>query len=234
MHELILAWTEAGVLKSQKIQEQQPSKHPGTVRIGRDPTQCDIIITHPTVSGLHIEIFFNQTAQSFYLRNLRPINPPLVDQQSIIEGEISLREGSSICLGQVELKVIAITGTEKTILPTIITPPQPPNNLQINTTKQVIEINIDENRTSGMVADIVNTDYFQQVQQLSQKAKKKPTRNLKKETNQPATNENQIYGSMCLKCNYIAPYKRDLWCTHCGASMATAEKVLIQPKNTNL
>lgn len=52
MNELTLEWLEAGRNHTQKIYEQQPSKNPGTVRIGRDSAQCDIVLSHPTVSGL--------------------------------------------------------------------------------------------------------------------------------------------------------------------------------------
>ncbi|BAZ27672.1 FHA domain containing protein [Cylindrospermum sp. NIES-4074] len=253
MHELILTWTEEAIAKSEKIQEQQPSKNPGTVRIGRDPAQCDIVITHPTVSALHVEIFFNPQMQSFYLRNLRPTNPPVVDKISVIEGEVPLQEGSSIYLGQMEFKVVAVSGTEKRVAPTIVNPHQLSTNVDVNQSKESIKIDIDENKISGMVADIVNTDYFQQLQQLAHKSRNKSAKTIEagaKEnpiqveqeasnvgvsktppTRPPETDADGIYGSMCLNCHQIAPYKRDLWCTYCGTSMATATKVLVKPRN---
>ncbi|OYE02625.1 FHA domain-containing protein [Nostoc sp. 'Peltigera membranacea cyanobiont' 232] len=118
MNALTLQWHDAGQDITQNIYEQQPSKNPGTVRIGRDPLRCDIIVSNPTVSGLHVEIFFNSQQQRFYIRNLRSPNPPLVDQQQLVQGELPLREGSIIKLGQMEVKVtaIAINSIPATIL----------------------------------------------------------------------------------------------------------------------
>ena len=108
MHELTLRWLEAGEVRTQTIWDQQPSKNPGRVRLGRDPTRCDIVLLHPTVSGLHVEIFYHRKRNYFYLRNLRHTNPPKVDGTRLYEGEVMLREGSIIFLGQVKVKVIAI------------------------------------------------------------------------------------------------------------------------------
>ncbi len=108
MHELTLKWIEAGEIRTQTLWDKQPSKNPGTVRIGRDPTRCDIVLLHPTVSGLHVEIFYDAQKSHFYLRNLRPTNPSQVDGQLLAQGEIILTQGSILYLGQVKLKVIAI------------------------------------------------------------------------------------------------------------------------------
>jgi ssDNA-binding Zn-finger/Zn-ribbon topoisomerase 1 len=108
MNVLTLQWQEAGNNRSQQIYEKQYSKSPHTYRIGRDPGHCDLVLTHPTVSGLHVEIFFNSQQQRFYIRNLREINPPQVDGKSLTKGEIALSEGSIIYLGQQQLKVTAI------------------------------------------------------------------------------------------------------------------------------
>ncbi|MBW4574594.1 MAG: FHA domain-containing protein [Aphanothece sp. CMT-3BRIN-NPC111] len=109
IHELTLEWVEAGGLKTLIIRDQQPTKNPGTVRIGRDPQQCDIVLSEPSVSGLHVEIFFNPQQQRFYLRNLRQTNPPIVDGRSLPTGEVAINQGSSLRLGQIDLKVKAIT-----------------------------------------------------------------------------------------------------------------------------
>lgn len=77
MNSLTLQWQDAGKDNTQKIYEQQPSKNQGTVRIGRDPVRCDIVLNHPTVSGLHIEIYFHSQQQCFVIRNLREQNPHL-------------------------------------------------------------------------------------------------------------------------------------------------------------
>ncbi|MFN6468250.1 MAG: FHA domain-containing protein [Nostoc sp. SerVER01] len=124
MNALTLQWHDAGADKTQNIYEQQPSKNPGTVRIGRDPLRCDIVLSNPTVSGLHIEIFFHPQQQRFYVRNLRSQNPPLIDGRQLVQGEMPLAEGTNISLGQIQLKVTDIsTGN---IPATILMPPQGP------------------------------------------------------------------------------------------------------------
>jgi pSer/pThr/pTyr-binding forkhead associated (FHA) protein len=123
MNALTLQWQDSGQNRTQQIYEQQPSKNPGTIRIGRDPFRCDIVLTNPTVSGLHVEIFFHPQQQNFYIRNLRSPNPPLVDGQQLIQGEQPLNQESIIHLGQVKLQVTAIT--INTIPATILAPPQP-------------------------------------------------------------------------------------------------------------
>ena len=125
MAELTLTWTEQHQHRSQTIVAQQPSKHPGTVRIGRDPARCDIVLTDPTVSGLHIEIFFNSQQQNFYLRNLRSTNPAVVDGKVITTGEVSLRQGSTIYLGQIALTVVTVNSASFGVPATIVIPSQP-------------------------------------------------------------------------------------------------------------
>ncbi|MBW4636401.1 MAG: protein kinase [Iphinoe sp. HA4291-MV1] len=113
LHELSLEWEENGQVKNRKILEKQQSKNPSRgVRIGRDPQVCDIVLPDPTVSALHIEIFFHQQKQRFYLRNLRQRNPPIVDGQLLLAGEMPLAVGSSIRLGQQNFKVSAIACKE--------------------------------------------------------------------------------------------------------------------------
>ncbi|MEM6754921.1 MAG: FHA domain-containing protein, partial [Cyanobacteria bacterium P01_C01_bin.38] len=117
--------------KTQIIYEQQPSKNPGTVRIGRDPQRCDIVLSHPTVSGLHVEIFFNSQQKQFHIRSLREKNPPLVDGKQLLQGDTSLNQGSVVCLGQMELKVINISIEQVNSFPaTILEPPKPSQNSQ--------------------------------------------------------------------------------------------------------
>ena len=130
MNALTLQWYDAGQDIVQNIYEQQPSKNPGTVRIGRDPMRCDILVSHPTVSGLHVEIFFHTQHQCFYIRNLRSPNPPTINGQQLVHGEMPLNEGSIIYLGQAKLQVthIAINNIPATIL----TPPQPSVQLRHN------------------------------------------------------------------------------------------------------
>ncbi|KAF3890434.1 molecular chaperone DnaK [Tolypothrix bouteillei VB521301] len=109
VNQLTLEWLEVGQVKNTIIRDQQQSKNPGTVRIGRDPVQCDLVFSDLTVSGLHVEIFFNQQVGQFYVRNLRQTNPPIVDGKALPTGEIALSQGSNLQLGQINLRVTAIT-----------------------------------------------------------------------------------------------------------------------------
>lgn len=129
MNEVILEWQEVGQLRKVTISDRQVSKNPGTVRLGRDPLKCDVVLTHPTVSGLHIEIFFNQNCQCFQVRNLRQSNPPLVDGKNLIQGEIAVSQGSTICLGQTEIKVVAVTLAGSSVPATILIPPHAENSV---------------------------------------------------------------------------------------------------------
>ncbi|MEB3214840.1 MAG: FHA domain-containing serine/threonine-protein kinase [Nostocales cyanobacterium 94392] len=110
--ELTLEWQEANETKTYKITNNQLSKIPGKFRIGRDPQDCDIILSEPTVSALHVEIFFNQQKEKFYLRNLRQKNPPILDGQLLLAGEMPLSISSVIRLGQQNLRVKEITSQQ--------------------------------------------------------------------------------------------------------------------------
>jgi predicted component of type VI protein secretion system len=107
MRSLTIEWQEANKLRVEQIRECQPSKNPGTVRIGRNPTQCDIVLRHPTVSGLHVEIFFDRQQECFYLRNLRYSNPPLVNGKNLSQGALAITQGSTIYLGEIALEVVS-------------------------------------------------------------------------------------------------------------------------------
>ncbi|NJN57175.1 MAG: FHA domain-containing protein [Leptolyngbyaceae cyanobacterium SL_5_9] len=121
MNQLTLQWVEAGQVKTYTVADQQQSGKPsGSTRIGRDPVRCNLVLTHPTVSGLHVEIFYDPQRGGFYLRNLRDSNPPVVDRQKLTEGDVMLRQGTSIYLGQVELQVTAIATR---VANTVVVPP---------------------------------------------------------------------------------------------------------------
>ena len=139
-HELLLRWVEAGKIKAQVICENQPSKNPGTVRIGRDPTVCDLVLSEPTVSELHVEIFFNHLEKHFYLRSLQESNPPVVDGQPLPTGQVVLHAGSHLQLGQMDLKVLAIDLNPLTVTRKYI-PPQKPTQ-EVVTLLQSIESTI--------------------------------------------------------------------------------------------
>jgi predicted component of type VI protein secretion system len=97
MSELTIEWQEAGALQTQTVSK--------TATIGRDPARCNIVLSHPTVSGLHAMIYFRDADSRFYLRNLRDSNPPVVDNKRLNQGEAPLHQGSKIYLGQVLLTV---------------------------------------------------------------------------------------------------------------------------------
>lgn len=78
------------------------------IRIGRDPHYCDLVLAEPTVSRTHIEIFFKPNWQRFYVRNLQPKNPPLINGGLLVEGEAALSLDSVLQLGQLELKLTQI------------------------------------------------------------------------------------------------------------------------------
>ena len=101
MSELILEWKEAGASQTQTISK--------STTIGRDPARCNVILSHPTVSGLHAMIYFRDADGLFYLRNLRDSNPPVVDGRNLVQGEAPLHQGSRIYLGQVMLTVTKVS-----------------------------------------------------------------------------------------------------------------------------
>ncbi|WP_416670417.1 FHA domain-containing protein [Egbenema bharatensis] len=127
MNQLTLEWVEAGQVKTQTIGDRQSSKHPGTFRIGRDPAKCDLVMTHPTVSKLHVEIFFGAEQRTFYLRNLREANPPLVDQKRLTQGVTGLHQGATIMLGDLEIRVKSVS-VLPVLAPTFVTPQHPAAN----------------------------------------------------------------------------------------------------------
>lgn len=126
MQQLTLEWAVAGQNLSQTISLQQPTRVPGTIRVGRDAALCDVVLRHPdpnvekTVSGLHIEIFLEPQTSTFYLRNLtrdrqppKQPNPVVVDGKKIITEEMPLRVGSQIRLGRMVVTVKAIETAAK-------------------------------------------------------------------------------------------------------------------------
>ncbi|GAP94465.1 FHA domain-containing protein [Leptolyngbya sp. NIES-2104] len=115
MYRLTLEWQEDNRNCSQTVSSQDQTKQGGTIRIGRDRERCDLVLHHPdrsierTVSGLHIELFWNEAAQQIYLRNMTrdriPPNPVVVDGQTVIDQELPIAENSKIKLGKMTLRV---------------------------------------------------------------------------------------------------------------------------------
>lgn len=116
MYKLTLEWREGNQGRSQTFTSATPTKHRGTIRIGRDRKQCDLVLseTESSLSRLHVEIFFNTSTQSFWVRNLTKDrlpakrNPVIVDNQKILDGEVEIKVGSQIQLGKLAFKIIAI------------------------------------------------------------------------------------------------------------------------------
>ena len=137
MTELIIEWTEAGQLRSERITPTYAGKQPGTVRVGRNPQQCDIVLSDSTVSGLHVEIFYEASRQTFFLRSLRQSNPPLLNGQAVTAGPMPLSGTCRLQLGRTQLTTIAqtvgsVTPTEVVspdagVPPTQYQPPQRPS-----------------------------------------------------------------------------------------------------------
>lgn len=133
MNRLMLEWVEASQVRNQTLTDPQSTKNPGTFRIGRDPAQCDLVIQHPTVSKLHIEIFFVSQLPGFYLRNLRETNPPLVDQQRVTQSPVELHSGATIRLGEVDLivrDVQLVAGLASTVVAVPAAIPSPAQVIQ--------------------------------------------------------------------------------------------------------
>lgn len=107
MHKIALEWVEEGRNRSQAFSFDKPNEPP--IRIGRDESQCDVIVKDPakTVSGLHVEIFFDVAKHTFYLRNLtknrdKP-NPAWVNGQKVVAEDTALKHRATIQLGKMTL-----------------------------------------------------------------------------------------------------------------------------------
>jgi hypothetical protein len=237
MNALTLQWHDAGQTKTQKIHEKQPSKNPGTIRIGRDPVRCDIVLSHPTVSGLHIEIFFNAQQQRFLMKNLREQNPPLVDGQKLVQGEMPLNEGSIIYLGQQLLKVteVAVPGGS-TVPPTILTPPQPQatNPPPPPVAQPQVHPNYHQPIPPRQPQPQVHHNYHQPTphqQPQPQVAAHHHHHPVTPGVQQQAQPQG-VYGLQCPRCKKLSSYKDLLLgCQHCGHSLQDALSVLVPPSH---
>jgi pSer/pThr/pTyr-binding forkhead associated (FHA) protein len=209
MNALTLQWDDAGQQKTQIIHEHISSKNHGAIRIGRDPLKCDIVLNHPTVSGLHVEIYFHTQQQRFFMRNLRSPNPPLVDGRQLVQGETALYEGSVIFLGQQELKVIAVSIPGASSVPaTILLPPQAQVNPQpakpVAQPKQNPHPSTPEAQQAGVAQGHHN--------------------------HPPAPLQQGVYGLKCSKCQKVSSSEYlQVGCPWCGTSLAAAMSVLVAP-----
>ena len=107
MYRLTFQWMEAGTAKSQTLALREVNGQIGTICVGRDAERADLVLADPQkrVSRRHVEIFFKQPEQRFYLRNLtrrNPAgsqNPAIVDGQRVIVEEVPLQVGSKVQVG---------------------------------------------------------------------------------------------------------------------------------------
>jgi Inner membrane component of T3SS, cytoplasmic domain len=124
--QLTLTWTESDRVQTKIILGLAIGETAKTFRIGRDPTQCDLVLFDNTVSRVHVEIFFRSDWNHFYLRNLQPKNPPKIDGGILIEGEVALHPESVIELGHLKLAVTDISETKPDRVPVASAIPAPP------------------------------------------------------------------------------------------------------------
>lgn len=99
---IILEWQEHQRTHRRQLEIRDPSQ---VIRLGRDPSLCDVVFTDPTVSGLQAEIASD--GQGVYLRCLRETNPPWVDGRRMGKTPVPLRKGSVVRLGRTQIKVVA-------------------------------------------------------------------------------------------------------------------------------
>ncbi|AUT04128.1 peptide-binding protein [Nostoc sp. CENA543] len=239
MNALTLQWYDAGQNHTKQIYEQQPSKKPGTIRIGRDQSQCDIVLVPGTVSRLHVEIFFNSQQQSFYIRNLQPNNPPLVDGQQLIQGERPINQGSVIHLGQVQLQVVAVN--INSMPATIINPVQPTSppaqpqqpayqNRQVTPLGQPQPPAYQNKQVTPLGQPQQPVYQNRQVTPLGQ-----PQPPANQQFTPPVHNHPPVqgsYGLECPKCHKVSPVENlQVGCPWCGTSLAAAVSVLVAPGN---
>ncbi|MEM9566806.1 MAG: FHA domain-containing protein [Cyanobacteria bacterium P01_E01_bin.34] len=168
MDAITLAWTEAGQRKTQTFVDTYSTKNPGTIRVGRDPAQCDVVLpslsaSDRTVSRLHVEIAFNPTHSSFYLRNLKPQNPVQVDGSAVAE-EAVLQEGSIIRLGKAEVEVAAVAAVPATIFisaserPTLVYKPAEDRDVEAERSAQRQELQEHRARSTSEEHDKSTTE----------------------------------------------------------------------------
>ncbi|GAB1545410.1 hypothetical protein NUACC21_80860 [Scytonema sp. NUACC21] len=230
MNALTLQWQDAGINKSQKIYEQQQSKNKGTVRIGRDPVRCDIVLSHPTVSGLHVEIYFQLQQQCFFIRNLREQNPPLVDGRQLVRGEMPLSQGSIICLGQQQLQITDVSISPASSVPeTILSVPQPPiANPQLVTPVAVGQGHHPHPPTPPVRQQPVGQGH--RPHPPTPPVRQQPVGQGYHYHSPTPPVQQGSYGLECPKCHKVSSLEHlQVGCPWCGTSLAAAASVLVPP-----
>jgi pSer/pThr/pTyr-binding forkhead associated (FHA) protein len=115
---LTLTWRELGKQQIHTISSESIDGDPIRVTLGRDRSRCDLVFIDQTVSGLNAEIYFDDDLEAFYIRNLRPINPPFVNDQKVVSST-RLASGMLLSLGKVAI-TIEIESDAFEIEPTIL------------------------------------------------------------------------------------------------------------------
>ncbi|BAZ09205.1 tetratricopeptide TPR_2 [Calothrix sp. NIES-4071] len=118
MYEITFGWQVQGKRLSKTITFES-TKLPGTIKIGRDPGQCDIIVNDANnhVSRFHAEITFDQDSDIFYLQNAtleKPQPNTLFLNSDVVTGKVKIKEGDIIVLRDVPLTVESIQVQIKT------------------------------------------------------------------------------------------------------------------------
>jgi predicted component of type VI protein secretion system len=101
--ELRLTWLEGGIQRLQTVSSDRLFQR--AVKVGRDPLRSEIVINNPTVSGLHVAIYFDPVAEQFLISNLRQTNPPLVNGKKLQQEPMSLSHNCRLQLGEVMVTV---------------------------------------------------------------------------------------------------------------------------------
>lgn len=181
------------------------------IRVGRDPQYCNLVLSEPTVSRTHVEIFFKPDWQRFYVRNLQPKNPPLINGGLLVEGEAALSVGSVIQLGQLELKLthIQLIGTADPLEPAWRQPVKPQSDSFAATGLPPSQFFPADRITGGGSQD--NALFFEMA---------KPSA--------PPSSASSSYGLECPKCQSVHPLGlRNSACPSCGHFLADAESILV-------
>jgi len=101
--ELHLTWLEGGIQRSQKVSSDRQVQR--AIKVGRDPLRAEIVINNPTVSGLHVAIYYDPVTEQFLVNNLRETNPPLINGKRLNQEPVPLSHNSRLQLGQVAVTV---------------------------------------------------------------------------------------------------------------------------------
>ncbi|BAW97451.1 hypothetical protein NIES970_24030 [[Synechococcus] sp. NIES-970] len=105
MAQLTLEWFLQNQQHQYTFQLTSITKVPQKLRLGRDPSQCDLVFADRSVSSLQAEIFFSSAHDAALIQSLRPSNPPLVDGYRLTQGTAPLSQGSQLQLGHIQLRV---------------------------------------------------------------------------------------------------------------------------------